>query len=187
MARPSRYKAEFAEQAAKLCRLGLTDEQIAYFFSVSIEEIALWAWEEKAFFDAITPTDSKRQEWAQARRAASEARGEAKRRRMAANPTERIANSMRARMWAALKGKTSGSCLQRLGYTLAELKSHLESRFGPGMTWGNYGRWHIDHIRPCASFDLADEAQFNMCWALENLQPLWATDNVRKGAKYDGS
>lgn len=187
MARPSRYKAEFAEQAAKLCRLGATDEQIAYFFDVSLEELAQWAWGHQAFFDAITPTESKRKEWADERRSASVARGEAKRRRMAKNPTERIANSMRARMWAALRGKTSGSCLNRLGYTLADLRSHIEARFTPGMTWANYGQWHIDHIRPCASFDLTDGVQFDTCWALENLQPLWATDNVRKGAKYDGS
>src|SRR5690554_5038931 len=138
MARPSRYKAEFAEQAAKLCRLGATDEQIAWFFGVSLEELALWAWEHKTFFDAITPTDDQRASWANARKAESLARGAAKRRRMAANPTERIANSMRARMWAALRGRTSGSCLQRLGYSLADLKSHLEARFAPGMTWANY-------------------------------------------------
>lgn len=182
--RPSSYKPEYAEQAQKLCLLGATDEAVAWFFGVSLEELALWAWEHREFFDAITPTEAARAEWASAALNRSAARSAAKKRRMASSPSERISNSMRARMWAALKGKTSGGCLSRLGYTLEDLKEHIEERFQPGMSWANYGSWHIDHARPCSSFDLTDEGQFAQCWALDNLQPLWASDNVRKGAKY---
>jgi HNH endonuclease. len=54
------------------------------------------------------------------------------------------------------------------------------------MSWDNYGRdgWHIDHIRPCASFDLTDPEQQRQCFHYTNLQPLWAADNIRKGAKW---
>ena len=55
------------------------------------------------------------------------------------------------------------------------------------MTWDNWQHdgWHIDHIRPCASFDLADLEQQRQCFHYTNLQPLWAADNIRKGAKYE--
>ena len=43
---------------------------------------------------------------------------------------------------------------------------------------------HVDHIRPCAAFDLTSAEDFAACWSLENLQPLWASENVRKGASY---
>jgi hypothetical protein len=182
--RPSKYRQEFVEQARKLAMLGLTNEEMAWFFGVDVGEFALWAWSDEAFFNAITPTSQQRQEWKSAREAERQKRRAAKRRRLENSIHERIANSMRARMWVALKGKSSGGYLSRLGYTIEQLKKHLESKFSPGMSWENYGRWHVDHIRPCASFDLADEDQFAECWALENLQPLWAADNVRKGARY---
>lgn len=178
------YKAEYSVQAAKLCKLGASDEQIAWFFDVTLAAIAQWAWQHEDFFQAITPSDERRREWAAAdgqRR--SEVSAYRRERRMR-NPTERIANSMRARMWGALKGKTSGACLSRLGYSLDELRAHLERRFQQGMGWENYGKWHIDHVRPCAAFDLTDAQQFAECWSLENLQPLWAAENVRKGARY---
>jgi hypothetical protein len=72
-----------------------------------------------------------------------------------------------------------------LGFTVEELKSHLESKFCDGMTWDNYGKWHIDHIIPVSAFTFSsvDDPDFRECWKLENLQPLWAVDNMRKHAK----
>ncbi len=72
-----------------------------------------------------------------------------------------------------------------IGCTVDELRQHLEARFTDDMSWDNYGRdgWHIDHIRPCASFDLTDPKQQRQCFHYTNLQPLWAADNIRKGAK----
>ena len=61
---------------------------------------------------------------------------------------------------------------------------HIEKQFKPGMTWERYGEWHVDHIRPCASFDLTDPEQQTICFNYENLQPLWAIDNMKKGAKW---
>jgi hypothetical protein len=72
-----------------------------------------------------------------------------------------------------------------LGYTLQQLRERLESLFKEGMTWENYGEWHVDHIRPVSGFHFIsiDDPEFQQCWALENLQPLWAEENMRKGAK----
>lgn len=75
-----------------------------------------------------------------------------------------------------------GSAIVALGCSIEDLKKHLESQFQPGMTWDNYGLqgWHIDHIIPLSSFNLADANQFNEACHYTNLQPLWAKDNIKK-------
>lgn len=69
-----------------------------------------------------------------------------------------------------------------LGCSIEKLKAHLESKFQPGMSWDNYGRglgcWHIDHIRPCALFDLSNPKEQLECFNYKNLRPLWAKDNL---------
>ena len=74
-----------------------------------------------------------------------------------------------------------------LGYSIDDLKNHLEPMFHPDMTWGNFGDWHIDHIRPLASFKYSspDDPDFKAAWALSNLQPLWAAENLSKGSRYE--
>lgn len=67
-----------------------------------------------------------------------------------------------------------------LGCTWEEAKAHFESLFTEGMNWNNHGEWHIDHIRPVASFK-ADE--LHLMNHISNLQPLWAKDNFSKGDK----
>jgi hypothetical protein len=73
------------------------------------------------------------------------------------------------------------------GYTISQLRTHLEALFSVGMSWQAFacGDIHIDHIRPQSSFDLNDADQVRACWALSNLQPLWSTDNLTKGACTD--
>lgn len=75
-------------------------------------------------------------------------------------------------------------------FTLDELKEHLEKQFKEGMSWDNYGRygWHIDHIKPVSSFNVNsyEDEEFKECWCLENLQPLWAEENLKKGSKWKG-
>ena len=101
------------------------------------------------------------------------------------NPSRRIELSTRARIWQAVKGLDKGKGLfSRLEYSLEDLISHLSLLLTDGMTLDNYGEWHIDHIKPVILFDQSNEAQFKECWSLNNLQPLWASDNLIKGCRY---
>jgi len=99
----------------------------------------------------------------------------------------RVLRRLRSRLNHALKGNwKSGSAIKDLGCTVDQLKLHLESKFQPGMSWDNYGKsgWHIDHIKPLSSFNLQDRVQLQQAVHYTNLQPLWASDNLKKGAKY---
>jgi hypothetical protein len=69
-----------------------------------------------------------------------------------------------------------------LGYTSIELKEHIEKQLKPGMTWDNYGDWHIDHIIPISSASDLDEGI--KLSRLNNLQPLWARENILKGDNF---
>ena len=75
--------------------------------------------------------------------------------------------------------------MELIGCTIQELREHLESQFTEGMTWENMGRggWHIDHIIPCAFFDLSKPSHQKVCFNWQNLQPLWESDNCAKGDK----
>ncbi len=108
---------------------------------------------------------------------------------LAENINARIAKYIRSRVNTALKpklGRKFNSSKELIGLNIDELKQYLESKFTEGMNWDNYGRkgWHVDHIRPCASFDLTDPEQQKQCFNYTNLQPLWAIDNLRKHKKY---
>ena len=95
--------------------------------------------------------------------------------------------NLKNRIWFALNGAAkSASTLELIGCDLDFLQIHLEHQFTPGMTWANhnYEGWHIDHIRPCASFDLTDPEQQKQCFNYTNLQPMWGTENMSKSAKY---
>lgn len=100
----------------------------------------------------------------------------------------KLRSLLRNRIRSAIKkGSKSARTLGLLGCSVEEVKRHLESQFKDGMSWENHGEWHIDHIVPCASFDLTDPEQQKQCFHYSNLQPLWATENMEKGAKLDYS
>ena len=103
------------------------------------------------------------------------------------DPKNRIDNSMRCLIWLSLKGKKAGRKWQELvGYTITDLLLHLEKQFDDKMTFDNYGSyWEIDHIRPRSSFkyETTEDIEFKKCWGLENLQPLEAQENRRKGKR----
>ena len=86
-----------------------------------------------------------------------------------------------------LSSKKGKGTFTFLPYTVDALIQHLENLFKVGMTWENYGHWHIDHIRPDCSFNYksVEDEEFQKCWALSNLQPLWAEENLRKGGKWE--
>lgn len=110
------------------------------------------------------------------------------RKRKTSDPNYRLATLLRGRVYRAIRrgsGTKMKGSVELLGCSIAELMTYLEARFLPGMTWQNHTiqGWHIDHIRPCASFDLTDIEQQKACFHYTNLQPLWAKDNIAKGAK----
>jgi hypothetical protein len=88
---------------------------------------------------------------------------------------------------------TTGGCgreknkrtMEYVGCDVDTLRAHLERQFVDGMTWENQGEWHIDHVRPCASFNLDNEDERHQCFHYTNLQPLWGPDNLSKNAFYD--
>ena len=95
-----------------------------------------------------------------------------------------VSNSLRDCLKSGKSGISSTEILKSLGYSIEQLKDHLESLFSDGMTWENYGvsGWQIDHIKPSCSFlfESISDDQFKECWSLSNLRPLWATENFRK-------
>jgi len=98
---------------------------------------------------------------------------------------ERISKSVRKAL--KLQGSAKNSATwSKLPYTPQQLREHLESQFDSNMSWENHGTyWHIDHIHPQSllPFDSMDHPNFQKCWALENLRPLEAIENIRKGNK----
>jgi hypothetical protein len=96
-----------------------------------------------------------------------------------------IHNRMAGRLRSSLRRKGGDCTFLILDYTKQQLIAHLERQFLPGMGWHNMRLWHIDHIIPLALFKCqsADDPEFKAAWALSNLRPLWAGENLKKGAK----
>jgi hypothetical protein len=103
---------------------------------------------------------------------------------MANNPHARIAANLRKRMRKVLNGISKcEKTFDLLGCTPEYWKDYLEQRFKEGMSWDNYGEWHIDHIVPCSAFDLTKDEDQKKCFHYTNTQPLWAEENMKKGPK----
>jgi len=97
----------------------------------------------------------------------------------------RIACNLRVRLCHTLKGNDkTNSTMKLLGCSISDFKKHIESLFKPWMAWENYGKWNIDHIIPCAAFDLTIPEQQQKCFHYSNLQPLDAIENKKKGSMY---
>ncbi len=99
-----------------------------------------------------------------------------------------ISHSFRLSIYHCLIQDKHGRSWENIvGYTLNDLRNHLERHFEDGMTWDNYGKfgWHIDHIIPVSVFNFKSihDIDFKRCWALSNLRPLWAEENWKKNNK----
>ena len=112
------------------------------------------------------------------------------------NPSFKITENLRRVTRKALNGqKRINGFWEVTGCSPEFLRSYLESKFKEGMNWDNYGAWklgesmtwHVDHIKPCAHFDLTQPEQQKECFHYTNLQPLWAIDNLRKYKFYQES
>ena len=104
------------------------------------------------------------------------------------DPSFRLKCNTRTALWTCLKERNVAkyrSTFLLLGYSIEELMTHLEGLFTVGMTWDNYGEWHVDHKIPMNSFQFesTDDIEFKECWKLSNLQPLWGPENLSKGTK----
>jgi len=105
--------------------------------------------------------------------------------RLKSDPAYKLAYNLRCRLHKAINIQSkSGSAVQDLGCSIPEFKAHIESLFTEGMSWDNHGEWHLDHIKPLASFDLSDRDQFLEACHYKNYQPLWALDNLKKGMRF---
>ena len=100
------------------------------------------------------------------------------------NPLGKLASALRSRVYVALKRKRfykNSPLREVLGIELDGARKHIEAKFSDGMTWANHGEWHIDHIKPLAHAKDISEPEA-LCH-YTNLQPLWALENFRKGAR----
>jgi hypothetical protein len=108
--------------------------------------------------------------------------------RKANDPIYKLINNFRTAIYQVLKEnqiQKNGHYFETLKYSPENLIEHLESKFKDNMTWNNYGEWHVDHIKPISSFQITEigDKEFMSCWSLENLQPLWGEENIRKSNK----
>jgi len=102
----------------------------------------------------------------------------------------RIRKNMSNRIKSAFKRykdlkKDYGTMQMYVGCDMYTFFKHIEDQWTEGMSWDNYGKWHLDHIRPIASFDLTKDEEVKACFNYKNVQPLWAEDNLKKGDKYE--
>lgn len=190
------------KEVTYLCALGLTVAQIAKHLSVHPSLVSMSmppelrrayhsrptnkdvqvaqreAWEGEWSFTQLEDCHhwNKSKEYGRWRQGVRHAR-----RREAKTPYY-ISLRIRNRIKAVLKGqRRDGKFLDLLGCSAEEAKQYIASKLKRGMTWGNYGTaWHIDHIIPCAAFDLRDPKQQRQCFHFSNLQPMKVSENLRK-------
>jgi hypothetical protein len=114
------------------------------------------------------------------------------RNRKASDPLYKLISNFRTAIYQVLKESNvekNKHYFDILQYTPESLIKHLESQFENNMNWDNYGEWHVDHILPITSFNIEEmgDEEFMRCWSLENLQPMWGNDNIRKSNKIIGT
>lgn len=125
-----------------------------------------------------------RRKWQRATPSRRQANNRARHLRATSTLEGRLVRQLRARLAQAVRNNAKGgSAVRDLGCGIAEFRDYIATKFTPGMSWDNWGDWHLDHIRPLASFDLSDRGQVLIACHYTNYQPLWAIDNRLKGAR----
>lgn len=171
-ARSARWRAENADKCHERSAKVYRENKEAF-----ITQIAGWRAANKERLAECVSATKKSAKFLARRRAYG-------RRRHATNVQARIATLIRNRLRKAVRGERPARALDAIGCSVPEAIAHIEKQFQDGMSWGNHGDWHIDHVRPLASFDLTDSEQFNRACHFTNLQPLWRRENQEKGSKY---
>jgi predicted transcriptional regulator len=110
------------------------------------------------------------------------------RNRKARDPLYKLISNFRTAIYTVLKESNVdkyGHYFDILQYTPEQLISHLENKFTDKMSWDNYGDWHVDHKLPITYFNISEmgDEEFMRCWSLDNLQPMWGIENIRKSNK----
>lgn len=164
----------------------------AYYSANKATEYAnhtTWVAENPERWKELQTRDRERRDAAiRAQRAQPEtkaARNAKNRQRYATDPAYRATKILRASFRQALRLQhvtKRTSVLHLIGCTPEELVQHIERQFLPGMSWAARN-FHIDHIKPCAAFNLTDPEEQRRCFHYTNLQPLWPVENLRKGAR----
>jgi hypothetical protein len=108
------------------------------------------------------------------------------RRKYRSSAKGRLIDNLRSRLKRCIKNQSGSKFIERnFGCSREELLQHIENKFVDGMTWENYGEWHIDHIKPLSKFDLSSLEEQYKANHYTNLQPLWKKDNLSKKDKYE--
>jgi len=201
--RPTKYKDEYADQAEKLCRiLGASDIQLCFFFNIDYCTLIDWIESKEDFANSIRKGVNEREAYLygveQEKKKRSEYRRQPEMKKRANEYTKnrvktdihtRIRFNVSSLIRSRIKNNNVYGVFRHLGYSTDDLIKHLEKQFKEGMTLENYGKvWHIDHIKPDSWFNYTskEDEEFKKCWALENLQPLFVKDNLKKGNRYAG-
>lgn len=136
--------------------------------------------------DKLAVKHEKTKAWLKENPDRAKAHHRAKWERWRKDPAKLLGRRVRTALWRRLsENKGDNRWFEVLGYTVEDLYAHLERQFLKGMSWENMGEWHIDHIVPLSKCPASspDDPNFKRVWALTNLRPLWAKDNLSKGAR----
>jgi hypothetical protein len=163
-------------------------EEIAEYYSVSKRSVYLWI--KGGHLETIETAHGTRIPLESIKKMKTACRYEPK-----PQPEKTLMSALNLRIAISIRysikrdKRTEFNWEELVGFTLDDLKRHIEMKFTDGMTWDEFmkGKIHIDHIIPRAKlrFTSYDQDNFKKCWSLQNLQPLWAKENIRKGARMD--
>ena len=175
------------EMIVRMSKISLTEYQMAELMNVEVEEIM----KHEELIKKNLPCNYEKVRFRRFRKSIIEKK-EFDYMMKKQDPKFRIKNSLGALMRYHLKKNETtkpGKLEEVLGYSISELKEHLESKFEPWMNWDNYGtEWHIDHVVPASWFNYqrVEDIGFKKCWELENLQPLSVFENISKNNRWAG-